>query len=121
MTSHYGNVIYLYIILYHTIVNGNNYRFHINSIAILYNIAGLKLATENSIKSRTGKPRSEETKSKMRMSMQGAKHPHYRTLWVNNGESRQRIKEEDPIPEGYKIGKGRTKGEGKVCGPKTSE
>ena len=61
-------------------------------------------------KSHLGSTHREETKKQISMNrkgkLKGEDHPHFGSIWITNGVSSRKIKEEDTIPNGWK--KGRT-------------
>jgi hypothetical protein len=53
-----------------------------------------------------GKSHSEETKEKMRNSDRtGNKNSQFGTCWINNGTENKKIKKEEQIPDGWKLGR----------------
>ena len=59
--------------------------------------------------SKKGSRHSEETKKKMSLSQQGKqkgeKNSQYGTCWITNGKESKKIKKEDLIPNGWKLGR----------------
>ena len=53
-----------------------------------------------------GKTHTEETKEKMRLvDRTGTKNSQYGTCWITNGKENKKIKKEDKVPNGWKLGR----------------